>query len=60
MNYLNFCKFLFNIVRIINNSNFDKKYFTSNNAMLEKISFVLLKNSMIKLTRINEKMYGNG
>ncbi|EAR99151.2 Serine/Threonine kinase domain protein (macronuclear) [Tetrahymena thermophila SB210] len=59
-NYLNFCKLLSNLVRIINNSNFDKMAFQSSNFLLEKITFILLKNAMIKLTKVNDKMYANG
>lgn len=46
-------------MKIINNSNFDKQLFTSSNYLFEKVTFILLKNAMIKLTKLNEKMYAS-
>lgn len=47
-------------MRIVNNSNFDKANFSQSNCLLEKVSFILLKNAMMKLSKVNEKMYANG
>lgn len=48
---------MLSIARILNNSNFDKSSFTEHLGLVEKTSFILIKHSLGKLTKINERMY---
>lgn len=54
ISWMNFCKCLSNLSRILNNSNFERCHFAGSNCILEKMSFILLKNAAMKLYGFSE------
>lgn len=54
ISWMNFCKCLANLSRILNNSNFERCHFAGSNCILEKMSFILLKNAAMKLYGFSE------
>lgn len=52
--WMNFIKGLSNLSRILSNSNFERSPFSNSNCILEKMSFILLKNAVMKVHAFSE------